>query len=96
MQIQYPLCFFSRDYVEYILQKKMVGLSELATLNPFIRFLKKKNPTNPGDTQINFGTAVPALSDGFQTVEQLDCMRLWGGYAPILFIQLEQLNINHY
>lgn len=73
----------------------MVGLSELATQNPFIRFLKKKK-TNPGDKQINFGTAVPAISDCCQTVEQFDCMRLWGGYAPILFIQLEQSNINHY
>lgn len=99
LQIDYPLyssklCYrlkcFSHNFVEYIL-KKMVGLSKLAKQNLFIRFLKKMKQKL---REINNGTAVPALSDGFWTAEQFDRMILWGRYAPILFFQLKQLNID--
>lgn len=90
-----PVFFQSPSCRIYFAEKN--GWSfRISNAEPFYPISKEKKTTNPGDKQINFGTAVPAISDGFQTVEQFDCMRLWGGYAPILFIQLEQLNINHY
>lgn len=59
-----PVFFQSPSCRIYFAEKN--GWSfRISNAEPFYPISKEKKTTNPGDKQINFGTAVPALSDGF-------------------------------